>query len=45
LQQRLDSLVQRCQELTQRLQAEQAAHAQTRQTLTMALGDTFDALK
>jgi hypothetical protein len=45
LQQRLDSLVQCCQELTQRLQAEQAAHAQTRQTLTMALGDTFDALK
>jgi hypothetical protein len=27
------------------LQAEQAAHAQTRQTLTAALGDTFDALR
>ncbi|WP_017296612.1 hypothetical protein [Nodosilinea nodulosa] len=45
LQQQLDGLVQRCQELTQRLQAEQQAHAQTRQTLTSALGDTFDALK
>ncbi|HSM84028.1 MAG TPA: DUF2408 domain-containing protein [Nodosilinea sp.] len=45
LQQRLDGLVQRCQDLTERLQAEQAAHAQTRQTLTSALGDTFDALK
>ncbi|TVQ08540.1 MAG: hypothetical protein EA368_11610 [Leptolyngbya sp. DLM2.Bin27] len=45
LQQRLDGLVQQCQELTQRLQAEQAAHAQTRQTLTAALGDTFDALR
>jgi septal ring factor EnvC (AmiA/AmiB activator) len=45
LQQRLDVLVQRCQELTQRLQAEQEAHSQTRQTLTAALGDTFDMLK
>ena len=45
LQQQLDGLVQRCQDLTQRLQAEQQAHAQTRQTLTSALGDTFDALK
>ncbi|MBD2113671.1 MULTISPECIES: hypothetical protein [Cyanophyceae] len=45
LQQRLDGLVQQCQDLTQKLQAEQAAHAQTRQTLTAALGDTFDALK
>ncbi|MFQ4136596.1 hypothetical protein PGN35_009770 [Nodosilinea sp. PGN35] len=45
LQQRLDGLVQQCQDLTQQLQAEQAAHAQTRQTLTAALGDTFDALK
>lgn len=44
LQQRLDGLVQQCQDLTQLLQAEQAAHAQTRQTLTAALGDTFDAL-
>ncbi|MBE9136088.1 hypothetical protein IQ254_02535 [Nodosilinea sp. LEGE 07088] len=44
LQQQLDGLVQRCQELTQRLQAEQQAHNQTRQTLTSALGDTFDAL-
>ncbi|PSR17326.1 hypothetical protein C8255_13230 [filamentous cyanobacterium CCP3] len=45
LQQHLDSLVQRCQELTERLEAEREAHAQTRQTLTAALGDTFDALK
>lgn len=45
LQQRLDGLVQQCQDLTQQLQAERAAHAQTRQTLTAALGDTFDALK
>ncbi|HZG39295.1 MAG TPA: DUF2408 domain-containing protein [Nodosilinea sp.] len=45
LQERLDGLVQQCQDLAQRLQAEQAAHAQTRQTLTAALGDTFDALK
>ena len=45
LQSQLDGLVQRCQELTQRLAAEQEAHAQTRQTLTSALGDTFDALK
>ncbi|WP_035991764.1 hypothetical protein [Leptolyngbya sp. KIOST-1] len=45
LQQQLDGLVQRCQELTDRLQAEQQAHAHTRQTLTSALGDTFDTLK
>lgn len=45
LQQHLNGLVQRCQELTQRLEAEQQAHAKTRQTLTSALGDTFDALK
>ncbi|MGB3199786.1 MAG: DUF2408 domain-containing protein [Nodosilinea sp.] len=45
LQQHLDGLVQRCQELTERLEAEREAHAQTRQTLTAALGDTFDALK
>ncbi|PSN11854.1 hypothetical protein C7293_22605 [filamentous cyanobacterium CCT1] len=45
LQQHLDGLVQRCQELTERLEAEREAHAQTRQTLTAALGDTFDTLK
>lgn len=45
LQQRLDGLVHQCEDLTERLQAEQAAHAQTRQTLTAALGDTFDSLK
>jgi septation ring formation regulator EzrA len=45
LQQRLEGLVQRCQELTQLLEAEKQAHSQTRQTLTAALGDTFDALK
>lgn len=45
LQQRLDGLVQQCQDLTEQLEAERAAHAHTRQTLTAALGDTFDALK
>lgn len=45
LQQHLDGLVQRCQELTERLEAEREAHAKTRQTLTAALGDTFDTLK
>ncbi|MGF1568088.1 MAG: hypothetical protein ACFCVD_08440 [Nodosilinea sp.] len=35
----------RCQELSQRLLAEQQAHAQTRQTLTAALADTMDTLK
>ncbi len=45
LQQRLDGLVQQCEDLAERLQAEQAAHAQTRQTLTAALGDTFNALR
>lgn len=45
LQERLEALVNRCQELSQRLQAEQQAHAQTRQSLTAALGDTFDALR
>ena len=45
LRQRLEGLAQRCQELTQLLEAEKQAHSQTRQTLTAALGDTFDALK
>lgn len=45
LQQYLEGLVQRCQELTQLLETEKQAHSQTRQTLTSALGDTFDALK
>ncbi|NJL46007.1 MAG: hypothetical protein HC922_10435 [Leptolyngbyaceae cyanobacterium SM2_3_12] len=43
LQSKLEVLVSRCQELTQRLQAEQQAHAETRQSLTAALGDAFDA--
>ena len=44
LQQRLEALVQRCHELTQLLETEKQAHAHTRQTLTAALGDTFDIL-
>lgn len=45
LQQQLTALVQRCQDLSQALEAERQAHAQTRQALTAALGDTFDILK
>lgn len=45
LQIRLSETLALCQELTRRLEAEQAAHALTRQTLTTALGDAFDALK
>jgi chromosome segregation ATPase len=45
LQSQLDALVTRCQELTEQLQAEQQAHAKTRQSLTAALGDAFDTLK
>jgi chromosome segregation ATPase len=45
LQDQLDALVSQCHSLTQQLDAERQAHAQTRQTLTAALGDTFDMLK
>ena len=34
----------RCDRLNQALQSEQMAHAQTRKSLTMALGDTIDML-
>lgn len=45
LSERLAELLQLCQTLTQQLEAEKAAHDQTRQNLTTALGDTFDMLK
>ena len=45
LQSQLNALVNRCQELTEQLQADQQAHARTRQSLTAALGDAFDTLK
>ncbi|MFH7244478.1 MAG: hypothetical protein ACHWZW_16705 [Spirulina sp.] len=45
LQTQLTALVQRCQRLTESLEAERRAHAHTRQSLTAALGDTFDRLK
>lgn len=45
LQTQLTALVQRCQRLTESLEAERCAHAHTRQSLTAALGDTFDMLK
>lgn len=38
-------LLQLCESLTQQLEAERTAHTQTRQSLTTALGDTFDMLK
>lgn len=45
LQQQLTALVQRCQQLAESLEAERQAHTCTRQSLTAALGDTFDLLK
>lgn len=45
LQDQLTALVQRCQKLTQSLEAERHAHDHTRHTLTAALGDTFDVMK
>ncbi|NMF83915.1 hypothetical protein [Nodosilinea sp. P-1105] len=45
VQGQLEALVSRCHQLSEQLQAERAAHAQTRQSLTAALGDTFDTLK
>jgi chromosome segregation ATPase len=45
LQDQLDALVAQCHTLTQQLETERQAHTQTRQSLTAALGDTFDMLK
>lgn len=45
LQTHLTALVQRCQQLTESLEGERRAHTNTRQSLTAALGDTFDMLK
>lgn len=45
LQAKMEELLHLCQSLRQQLEAEKTAHAQTRQTLTTALGDTFDMLK
>lgn len=45
LQDQLSALVQRCQRLTQSLDAERQSHQSTRQALTAALSDTFDILK
>lgn len=44
LESQLQSLVVRCQELTNQLDAEKAAHAKTLKSLTAALGDAFDTL-
>lgn len=45
LQEQLTALVQRCQHLTEALEAERQAHHHSRQSLTVALGDTFDMLR
>lgn len=44
VQGQLEALVTRCQELTDQLEAEKEAHAQTLKSLTAALGDAFDTL-
>lgn len=44
LKQRLTTALLECDRLTQVLRCEQAAHAQTRKSLTTALGDTVDML-
>jgi len=41
----LQAMQQQIKALTQQLEAERKAHAHTRQSLTAALGDTFDMLK
>jgi septal ring factor EnvC (AmiA/AmiB activator) len=41
----LQVMQQQIEALTQQLEAERKAHAHTRQSLTAALGDTFDMLK
>ncbi|HEY9761976.1 MAG TPA: hypothetical protein V6D07_05595 [Trichocoleus sp.] len=45
LEAKLQETVRLCQTLAQQLESEKNAHAMTRQTLTTALGDTFDMLK
>ncbi|MFM7472092.1 MAG: hypothetical protein LVS60_13205 [Nodosilinea sp. LVE1205-7] len=45
LAQQVTQLQARCNRLSQELQAEQRAHAQTRQSLTAALGETLEQLK
>ena len=45
LQAKLQELIQLNHRLREQLTAEQAAHVQTRQTLTTALGDAFDSFK
>lgn len=45
LQTRLQEAIRLCHTLQQQLAAERVAHAQTRQTLTTALGDAFDSFK
>lgn len=45
LAQQVSQLQARCQRLSQDLQAEQNAHAQTRQSLTAALGETLEQLR
>ncbi|MBD0336160.1 MAG: hypothetical protein ICV62_11780 [Cyanobacteria bacterium Co-bin13] len=45
LEAKLQKALTLCQSLTQQLKAEKDAHEQTRQSLTTALGDTFDMLK
>ena len=42
VQAQLETLVVRCQELTDQLEAEKEAHARTLKSLTAALGDAFD---
>jgi seryl-tRNA synthetase len=44
LQEQLQALVLRCQDLTDQLDAEKQAHANTLKSLTAALGDAFDTL-
>lgn len=45
LQSRLQEAIRLCHTVRQQLTAERVAHAQTRQTLTTALGDAFDSFK
>ncbi len=45
LRRELTVALRQCDRLQQKLEAEQADHAQTRQTLTTALGETIDAFK
>jgi len=45
LRSHLTAALRRCQQLHQALEQERHQHSQTRQTLTTALGDTFDRVK